>query len=98
MKEIAKTTLFTVGVSAFASLSAYLIQSKASASVNKCSYLDPVIIDVLAFGAAIFLIVEGVWRIYEYHEEPWQKQVTRAFRVAFGCAILTLHIMQFLHK
>jgi hypothetical protein len=98
MKDISKTILFTSGVSVFASLSAYLIQSKANGEVNKCSYLDPVIIDVLAFGAALFLVLEGVWKIWENYEDPWKKQISRSIRVAFGCAIMTLHIMQFLHK
>ncbi|KKQ94993.1 MAG: hypothetical protein UT66_C0015G0003 [candidate division CPR2 bacterium GW2011_GWC1_39_9] len=69
-------------------------QSKINAS---CSYLDPITIDILAFLAALFLVIDGIsdlfsvkslngriWRIY-----------TRTF---FGVAIVTLHIIQFIHK
>ncbi|OIP24328.1 hypothetical protein AUK11_03550 [bacterium CG2_30_37_16] len=69
-------------------------QSKINAS---CSYLDPITIDIMAFLAALFLVIDGIsdlfsaknldakiWRIY-----------TRTF---FGVAIVTLHIIQFIHK
>ncbi|VVB79017.1 Uncharacterised protein [uncultured archaeon] len=63
-----------------------------------CSYLDPITIDFLAFFAALFLFIEGFARIFEHPNSTIKMQLTRTFRIAFGCAIMTLHIMQFLHK
>jgi len=63
-----------------------------------CSYLDPITIDLLAFLAALFLVVEGFARIIEHPHANLKRQTTRIIRIAFGCAILTLHIIQFVHK
>jgi predicted ferric reductase len=41
------------------------IQLTASSNLEKCSYLDPIIVDILAFLAAIFLILEGIYSIYK---------------------------------
>lgn len=66
--------------------------------VEGCSYLDPITIDFLAFLAAIFLVVEGFARIIEHPDASLKRQSTRIIRIAFGFAILTLHIIQFIHK
>jgi len=63
-----------------------------------CSYLDPPIIDYLAFFAAIFLIIEGFWRILEHSNTTVIRQATRIFRIMLGCAIVTIHVLQFIHK
>lgn len=63
-----------------------------------CSYLDPITIDLLAFFAALFLVIEGFARIIEHPHASLHRQATRVIRICFGCAILTLHIIQFLHK
>ena len=63
-----------------------------------CSYLDPITIDFLAFFAALFLFVEGFARIIEHPNASIKRQLTRILRIAFGCAIMTLHIIQFIHK
>jgi len=63
-----------------------------------CSYLDPITIDLLAFFAALFLVIEGFARIIEHPNASLKRQLTRIMRIAFGCAILTLHTIQFLHK
>ncbi len=66
--------------------------------VEGCSYLDPITIDFLAFFAALFLVIEGFARIIEHPSATLKRQTTRIIRIAFGCAILTLHIIQFIHK
>jgi hypothetical protein len=66
--------------------------------VSSCSYLDPITIDILAFIAALFLIVEGFARILEHPHATLKKQFTRIIRIVFGCSIMTLHIIQFVHK
>lgn len=70
-------------------------QNKVSSG---CSYLDPITIDILAFLAAIFLIIEGFIRMTINFNESLKKQFSRIIRIVFGFCILTLHIMQFFHK
>ena len=66
--------------------------------ILKCSYLDPITIDILAFFGSIFLIVEGIARISEHKSASIKRQFTRILRVGLGFVILTLHTMQFIHK
>jgi hypothetical protein len=99
MKNITETSLFTAGLSFLTVALAVFTQLRAEESLSlKCSYLDPIAIDLLAFLAALFLVGEGIVRIYEHKNYSLSKQATRAIRVAFGCAIMTLHIMQFWYK
>jgi len=70
-------------------------QSKTGAG---CSYLDPPIIDILAFIAAIFLIIEGFWRILEHPNVSLSRQASRIVRIMLGCAITTIHVLQVMHK
>lgn len=99
MKNFDKTLWFTVGLSLITIITATAVQLRASSNINViCSYLDPAIIDVLAFVAASFLIVEGAYRIYEHKGASLRKQITRSIRIAFGFAILTLHIIQIIYK
>lgn len=93
-----KTLGLAVLLSITTSITAYIVQRNAHQQVPRCSYLDPVTIDVLAFLAGVFLIIEGFYRILEHKKEPLRNQLTRTLRIAFGCAIITLHIMQVLHK
>lgn len=69
-----------------------------STIISKCSYLDPIAIDLLAFVAALFLFFEGVIKIFKHPNATIKNQLTRVLRVAFGCAIMTLHIIQFFYK
>ena len=55
-------------------------------------------VDILAFLASLFLIIEGMARIIEHPSASVKRQFTRIIRVSAGFAILTLHIMQFVHK
>jgi len=77
----------------------FLIQNYGSNKLNqKCSYLDPILIDVLAFFVAFFLIVEGFYQILKNKRDSYKNQFLRISRIAIGFAILTIHTMQFLHK
>lgn len=76
----------------------FIIFIQLRGTPNNCSYLDPVIIDILAFAAAIFLIVEGLYNIYKNQDRPLSKNITRIIRVVFGFCIVTLHIIHFIHK
>jgi len=98
-KAIKKTLILTLIVCIIAVGSATYVQLKAQSEVTeKCSYLDPITIDLLAFIAALFLFVEGIARIIEHPSASLKRQATRIIRVAFGAAIMTLHIIQFIHK
>ncbi len=98
MKNIEKTWLFTGLLSLATIITAAIVQLRGEKGLSLCSYLDPIIVDVLAFASALFLIIEGSYRIMEHSHAPLKLQFTRSIRIAFGFAILTLHIMQFLHK
>lgn len=94
-----KTLITTIIVSLITIITASLIQLYGQTKlINKCSYLDPIIIDLLAFTAALFLIIEGFARIIEHPHASVKRQFTRIIRIASGFAILTLHIIQFIHK
>ena len=96
-----KTALFLTGaISIGAAVSAYFIQKRGQARLAaQCSYFDPPLIDILAFSAAVFLICEGFHQIlkHEINFSFWDK-IFVALRIAFGFAILTLHIMQIAYK
>ena len=77
---------------------AYIQIYSQSKIVERCSYLDPITIDLLAFFAAVFLFIEGIVRIIEHPLASLKRQSTRIIRVCFGAAIMTLHIIQFIHK
>ena len=96
--NIRKTAYFTIALSFIAIILAMILQLNVQSKVNACSYLDPIIIDLLAFLLALFLIVEGLARIYEHPSATVKRQFTRIFRVSAGFAILTIHIMQLIYK
>lgn len=98
INNLRNTVIFTLFLSLFTIISAFLVQKNANNNISKCSYLDPILIDVLAFLAALFLLIEGVYSIMKNKNQPLRQQWTRSIRIAFGCGILTLHLMQFLHK
>lgn len=93
-----KPLIFAVLFSLCASIIAYIVQMRASATTTSCSYLDPIIIDILAFSAGIFLVVEGVLRIIQQPNASWNVQLGRAIRIGFGCTIITIHLLQAIHK
>ena len=63
-----------------------------------CSYLDPITIDIFALLLSIFLIIEGLARINEHKSASLKRQFTRMIRISAGFVILTLHIIQLVHK
>lgn len=99
MQNKIKTLIFNfflISVTVFTSLS---VQLRGETKIdNRCSYLDPISVDILAFLVGLFLVFEGMYKMYNEKYAPLKKQLTRSLRVAFGCAILTLHILQFMHK
>ena len=99
MKNLKKTLLVTSVVCFFTILISAVIQIVGQNKITfACSYLDPIIIDILALSAALFLIIEGFVRIFEHPKASLLSQATRIIRISFGFAIVTLHIIQILHK
>ena len=99
MKNLKKVLVVTGIISFIVILSSAIIQINGQSKITlACSYLDPIIVDVFALSAALFLIIEGIAKIFKNFKQPIKKQVTRIIRIVFGFAILTLHIIQILHK
>ncbi len=99
MKTYTKTKLFTAGLCLIVIIIALIIQLKGqSFAQGGCSYLDPIIIDLLAFAVAIFLVIEGIYRLNEHKNMGLKGQLTRSIRIAVGCAIITIHVLQFFAK
>ena len=98
-KNFNKTILMTVALSmlfAVASISTQVAgQNKLT---TPCSYIDPVTINILAFIVTLFLMIEGIYKIYQEREIALKKQITRSLRVAAGFAIFVMHILQVLYK
>jgi len=98
-RRLRKTLLITFTVCIAVIVFVTYIQITGQNKITSgCSYLDPITIDLLAFFAALFLFVEGFFRIVEHPGASLPRQFTRIIRIAFGCAIMTLHIIQFMHK
>ncbi len=98
-KNLKKTLIFAAVVCVIVVLSVFYIQIYGQNKIAVgCSYLDPIAIDLLAFFAALFLIIEGFVKIFEHSGDSIKRQLTRIMRITCGCAILALHVMQFIHK
>ncbi len=99
MTTLKKTNIVAVIVGIISAFFGGYVQYRGQSNVkNACSYLDPILIDILAFIAALFLIIEGFCRIWENRNVTFKRHITRIIRIGFGCSILTLHVMQFMHK
>ena len=98
MKNPLKTYLLTGLSSLSIIVVVILLQVTAEKSLSKCSYLDPITIDILAFCGGLFLIVEGLFSIHKNENNKVVTQLTRITRVTLGVAIVTIHIIQFIHK
>lgn len=99
MKQIHRTLSVTIILCLIIMVVVAVVQARGEDRLDeRCSYLDPPLIDFLAFCASIFLVGEGLARIFEHRNASFKRQFTRILRIMFGCAILTLHIMHFIYK
>jgi len=97
--NLRKTIILTVFLCLIVIVLVSFIQIYGQSEITQqCSYLDPVTIDLLAFFAALFLFFEGIIRVFKHSNETVKEQLTRVLRIAIGCAIITLHTIQFIHK
>ncbi len=98
-KNFKKTLIFTVIICLIVSITVYSVQTYGNSDLKtNCSYLDPIAMDFFAFFAGLFLFIEGFMRIFENPGAFLKRQFTRIIRISFGVGLLTLHIMQFIHK
>ena len=98
VSSLTKTLLLTLCLSLGGGYMSFVIQTNANEKVSACSYLDPISIDILAFGSAVFLLIEGLASIWKHKKSKVLSQLTRCIRVCIGTSILVIHTMQFLHK
>ena len=99
MKPYLRTKLFTIGLCLIVIIVSLIVQLKGESFVQEgCSYLDPITIDLLAFSVAIFLVIEGICRLREHKNMGLKGQFSRSIRIAIGCAIITIHVLQFFAK
>ncbi len=73
------------------------VRGKRNAGAQ-CSYLDPILIDLLAFSAALFLVFEGLYQIARKRSDTLEDRLLIGLRIAFGVSILVIHILQFWQK
>lgn len=93
-----KTLILAAAMSSASGYSAYSIQTAANKKVSACSYLDPITIDIVAFLAGVFLIIESLVDIFKHKDSLVHSQIVRCLRLCFGTSIVVIHVMQFIHK
>jgi hypothetical protein len=99
MKNLHKTLLLTFILGFLAiSITSYVQLTGENTIQKGCSYLDPIAIDISAFLIAIFLVIEGSIKIFKNSNDSLKRQLTRPIRIATGCAIITVHTLQVIHK
>ena len=55
-------------------------------------------IDYFSFFAALFLMVEGFYKIRRYRHEPYfPSQLARHIRIIIGACVFTIHVMQYVY-
>jgi hypothetical protein len=80
-------------------LIALLIIMTAAAAAT-CQLFDTftaeLIIDWVAFIAGIFLVAEGLYKIFSSKNPLLRDQILRAIRVLIGTCVFTIHLLQFM--
>ena len=55
-------------------------------------------IDYFSFVAALFLIIEGLYKIKRCKDEPYfPNQLLRHLRIIIGTCVFTIHVMQYVY-
>ncbi|MBN1353376.1 MAG: hypothetical protein JW994_01735 [Candidatus Omnitrophica bacterium] len=55
-------------------------------------------IDYFSFAAALFLIIDGVYKITRYRNEPYvPNNMIRHIRIIIGTCVFTIHILQYIY-
>jgi len=56
-----------------------------------------VTIDVWSFGAALFLIIEALYKIIRTSDKFWPNQFLRIIRIIIGVCVFTIHVCQLIY-
>ena len=97
MSKYSKTLGYTAGVSIFAVALATFMQKFYESSLDKCRYIDPWGVDVLAFAAGIYLIWDGFSEIKKHKHLKCKNHLARMTRIGIGFGILALHVLYVVH-
>ncbi len=55
-------------------------------------------IDYFSFAAALFLIIDGIYKISKYRNEPYiYSNLIRHLRIIIGASVFTIHVMQYIY-
>jgi len=55
-------------------------------------------IDYFSFAAALYLVVEAIFKICRYRQEPYfPNQIFRHVRIIIGTCVFTIHVMQYIY-
>lgn len=55
-------------------------------------------VDYFSFGAALFLIIDGLYKINRYKNEPYlPNNIIRHIRIIIGTSIFTIHVLQYVY-
>ncbi len=55
-------------------------------------------IDYFSFFAALFLIIDGIYKIRHYRSEPYfPGHLVRHIRIIIGSSVFTIHLMQYIY-
>jgi len=55
-------------------------------------------VDYFSFAAALFLIIDGFYKIHHYKGDPYfPNQLIRHIRIIIGVSIFSIHVMQFVY-
>jgi len=60
------------------------------------SHFAKLTIDWFAFLAGVFLIIEGLYRIFSTKDQFFPLQFSRLIRVSIGTCVFTIHLLQFM--
>lgn len=98
-RRFRRTFILTIILCVITAIIIVFLQLKLQSTVKvTCSYLDPPIIDYIAFISALFLFFEGWYRIFENAGSRTSSQSTRIIRILIGCGVAAIHVIQFIHK
>ena len=76
-------------------LTAMVVAFSVTCRVFGSSFAEA-IIDWFAFLVGIFLVTEGLYKIFTEKTPSILNQLSRAFRVVIGTCVFTIHLLQFM--
>lgn len=97
MNKYNNTLAYTWGISVFAIVFSWVMQKSFESDLVKCRYVDPWMIDILAFAAGIYLILDGFAEIKQHKHAVWKNHIGRMVRIGIGFAVITLHLLYVVH-